>query len=402
MEPFFRDKGIWAIAPFLTDAACVIQKGFFYLFFPRQTGGNGMNVLTATIGGIGTLNEAIMENCQQRLDALTKPAGSLAVLENMAGQLAGIRGKVCLPPPRKAIVLMAADHGVADEGVSAFPSEVTAQMVLNFVNGGAAINVLARHADARLVLVDVGIKSPLPPDLPIQHRRIRSGTANMRFEAAMIRQEAIRAIETGIQVANELADEGVEAIALGEMGIGNTTASSAITTVLTTLPVSKVVGKGTGIAPECVAHKIKVIHEAIRLNRPDPRDAVDVLAKVGGLEIAALAGVALGAARRRMVVMLDGFIASAAVLAAYRLSEKVKPFLMASHLSEEPGHAVILKELGLQPCLRLNMRLGEGSGAALGLTLLDAAAKIVNEMATFEEARVASSVQQECKTVVNQ
>lgn len=361
-----------------------------------------MNVLTATIGGIGELDEAIMESCQQRLDALTKPVGSLAILEKMARQLAGVRAGVCLPPPRKAIVLMAADHGVADEGVSAFPSEVTAQMVLNFVNGGAAINVLARHADARLVLVDVGVKTPLPLELPIRHRRIRPGTANMRNEAAMTRQEAIRAIETGIQIANELAEEGVEVIALGEMGIGNTTASSAVTAVLTAQPVSKVVGKGTGIAPEFVAHKIKVIHDAVRVNRPDPRDAIDVLAKVGGLEIAALAGVALGAARRRMVIMLDGFIASAAVLAAYRLSEKIKPFLMASHLSEEPGHAVILKELGLEPCLRLNMRLGEGSGAALGLTLLDAAAKIVTEMATFEEAQVASSAQHECKTVVNQ
>jgi nicotinate-nucleotide--dimethylbenzimidazole phosphoribosyltransferase len=361
-----------------------------------------MDRIAATIHAIGLLDEGVMIKTQERLDALTKPVGSLAVLEKMARQLAGVRGVLRPDMPQKAIVLMAADHGVADEGVSAYPSEVTAQMVYNFVAGGAAINVLARHADARLVLVDVGVKTDLSIELPILHRRIRPGTANMRQESAMTLEETIRAIRVGIDVANELADEGVEVVALGEMGIGNTTASSAITSILTGLAVSQVVGKGTGIAPEFVAHKIRVINEAIRCNKPNPLDVSDVLAKVGGLEIAALAGVALGAASRRMVVMLDGFIASAAVLAAYRISEKIRPYLMASHLSEEPGHAVILKELGLEPCLRLNMRLGEGTGAALGLTLLDAAAKILNEMATFEEAQVASAPQPECKSVVNQ
>ncbi len=345
--------------------------------------------IMALTGRIGPLDEKAMAAARQRLDSLTKPPGSLAVLETMARQLAGIRGTARPSLPAKAILLMAADHGVAAEGVSAFPAEVTAQMVYNFVRGGAAINVLAEHAGARLVLVDVGVAVDLSPGSGVVSRKIRKGTDNMRLRPAMAREEALAALRVGIEAADVLADEGVTAVALGEMGIGNTTASSAVTAVLTGKPVAWVVGRGTGIAQGLLAHKIAVIEEAIALNRPDPHDAVDVLAKVGGLEIAALAGAVLGAATRRMVVMLDGFIASAAVLAAYRLCPAVRPYLMASHLSEEPGHAAILAELGLEPCLRLNMRLGEGTGAALGLTLLDAAVKILGGMATFEEAQVA-------------
>ncbi|MHC1761512.1 MAG: nicotinate-nucleotide--dimethylbenzimidazole phosphoribosyltransferase [Negativicutes bacterium] len=347
-----------------------------------------MDEILAVIHSIRPLNETVMNETQQHLDRLTKPQGSLAVLERMACQLAGIQGVSKPDVPKKAVVLMAADHGVAEEGISAFPAEVTEQMVYNFVRGGAGINVLARHAGAQLVLVDVGVKADLAENLPIQHCKVRHGTGNMRRESAMSRQEVVQSLKIGIRVANELADNGFRAISLGEMGIGNTTASSAMVHVFTKEPVSVVVGRGTGITDEFVAHKIRVIEEAVALNRPDPDDAVDVLAKVGGLEIAAMAGVVIGAAARQTLVMLDGFIASAAVLAAYRLSPAVKPYLMASHLSEEPGHAVILRELGLTPCLHLNMRLGEGTGAALGMTILDAAVKILNEMATFEDAAV--------------
>lgn len=350
-----------------------------------------MNKIAATIRSIKPLNEFAMKEAQLRLDCLTKPLGSLAVLETMARQFAGVVGQSLPKPPQKAIVLMAADHGVAVEGVSAFPPEVTEQMVYNFVRGGAGINVLAKHAGARLILVDVGVKNTLSADAPIRHCKISPGTQNMRLGAAMSREDAIRAIHIGIDIASELAREGINAVALGEMGIGNTTASSAITSVLTGKPVSSVVGRGTGISADFVNHKIQVIAEAIACNHPNPQDAIDVLAKVGGLEIAALAGVVLGAAANGMAVMLDGFISSAAVLAAYHLSVSVRPYLMASHLSEEPGHAAILEVLGIQPCLHLNMRLGEGTGAALGLTLLDAAVKIINEMATFAEAQVASA-----------
>ncbi len=360
-------------------------KGLFF------GGGLKLEKIVATIQKIKPLSELAMKEAQLRLDGLTKPVGSLAVLESMARQFAGVVGNPRPALPEKAIVLMAADHGVASEGVSAFPPEVTEQMVYNFVRGGAGINVLARHANARLILVDVGVKNQLSPSVPIRHCKVKHGTDNMRLGPAMSKQEAIAAIGVGIDIANELADEGIRVVALGEMGIGNTTASSAITSVLTGRPVSPVVGKGTGIAPDFVNHKIQVIAEAIACNNPNPKDALDVLAKVGGLEIAGLAGVVLGAASRGMLVMLDGFIASAAVLAAYRISVAVRPYLMASHLSEEPGHAAILEVLGVKPCLHLNMRLGEGTGAALGMTLLDAAVKIINEMATFEEAQVAPS-----------
>ena len=349
-----------------------------------------MEEISTIIRAVKPLDEAIMNETRQHLDRLTKPQGSLAVLERMACQLAGVQGVAKPKVPEKAVVLMAADHGVAEEGISAFPAEVTEQMVYNFVRGGAGINVLARHAGARLVLVDVGVKADLAEDLPIQHCKIRHGTGNMRHGPAMDREEVLRALKIGVRVANELVDQGVRVIGLGEMGIGNTTASSAIVHVFTGIPISVVVGRGTGISDEFVIRKIRVIEEAVACNQPDPGDAIDVLAKVGGLEIAAMAGVVIGAAARQTLVMLDGFIASAAVLAAYRLSPAVKPYLMASHLSEEPGHAVILRELGLTPCLRLNMRLGEGTGAALGMTILDAAVKILNEMATFEEAAVSS------------
>ncbi|BBB90098.1 MAG TPA: nicotinate-nucleotide--dimethylbenzimidazole phosphoribosyltransferase [Methylomusa anaerophila] len=350
-----------------------------------------MKSLESIIRSIEPLNQDSMLLTQQRLDSLTKPPGSLAVLEKMACQLAGIQGKLPITLPNKAILLMAADHGVAVEGVSAFPAEVTEQMVYNFVNGGAAINVLARHANARLILVDVGVKADFPAGLPIRRRKIRKGTDNMRYRPAMERPEVLQALQTGMDMVNELADDGIEVIGLGEMGIANTTASSAITSLLAGKPPAQVVGRGTGIEQKVISQKIRVIEEAVARHKPDPHDVIDVLAKVGGLEIAALAGAVLGAAARRILIILDGFISSAAVLAAYRLCNSVQPYLLASHLSEEPGHAAILQALGLEPCIRLNMRLGEGTGAALGMTLLDAAVKIVNEMATFGEAKVAEA-----------
>lgn len=347
-----------------------------------------MEQIKSLIASIQPLHYKAMATTLKRLDNLTKPVGSLGGLEKMACQLAGIRGT--FPPvlPRKALVLMAADHGVTAEGVAASPPEVTEQMIYNFIRGGAAINVLSRHANADLVVVDVGVKCDFPPDLPIMHCKIRRGTDNMRQKAAMSRADAIAAIKVGITMVETLASQGYAVIGLGEMGIGNTTASSAIASVLTGKPVSEVVGKGGGIPSERVSHKVQVVEEAIARNTPNPQDAIDVLAKVGGLEIAAMAGVVLAAAANRIMLVIDGFISSSAVLAAYKLSNRIKPYLLATHLSEEPGHQAILDIVGLTPFLQLNMCLGEGTGGVLGMTVLDAAVKILHEMATFEEAKV--------------
>ncbi|SDF07588.1 nicotinate-nucleotide--dimethylbenzimidazole phosphoribosyltransferase [Sporolituus thermophilus] len=352
-----------------------------------------MERISATIAKIEPLDNDVMNRVQFRLDNLTKPLGSLAALEERAKQLAGALRQEHPPLPQKAIILMAADHGVAAEGVSLYPQEVTEQMIYNFVKGGAAINVLARHANAELVLVDVGVRANLPADLPIQHRKVAAGTANMRFGPAMSQEQVVQALHVGLDVANAVIDKGVQAIALGEMGIGNTTASSAVTSALTGRAPHDVVGFGTGISSKMLMHKIKVVEEAIAVNRPDPNNVYDVLAKVGGLEIAALTGVILAAAARRVLVVLDGFISSTAALAAYRLTNRVQPYLVAAHLSAEPGHKVILEHLNLKPMLKLSMRLGEGTGAALGLTLVDAGVKVLNEMATFDEARVAYALQ---------
>lgn len=351
-----------------------------------------MKNIKQVIEAIRPLDSKVIRETQTRLDNLTKPVGSLNGLEKMVCQLAGIQGVSMPALPRKAVALMAADHGVTVEGVAAFPSEVTEQMVYNFIQGGAGINVLSRHANASLFLVDVGVKCDFPPELAIMHRKVRHGTANMRLGPAMTEAEAIQAINVGLKVVNELADRGYNVIGLGEMGIGNTTASSAIASVLTGKPVREVVGQGGGIPTDQLGKKIRVIEDAIAINKPDPANAIDVLAKVGGLEIAAMTGVVLAAAARRIMVVLDGFISSSAALAAYRLSNCVQPYLLATHLSKEPGHKAILDALGVKAFLHLNMRLGEGTGGVLGMTILDAAVKILHEMATFEDAKVSEAV----------
>ena len=352
-----------------------------------------MKKILQVLSQIKSLDSESATLAKIRLDNLTKPPGSLAALENLTVTLAGILNTTQLAVLPKAIVLMAADHGVAIEGVSAYPQQVTEQMVYNFVRGGAAINVLSRHAGAELVLVDVGVAAELSPELPIKHAKVRRGTENIRRHPAMSRDELLKAIEVGIDTANELADKGIQIIGLGEMGIGNTTASSAVASVLLNREPTEVTGVGAGISSDRLVRKIEIIAEAIRLHQPMSQDPLDVLAKVGGLEIAALTGLVLAGAARRMLVVLDGFISTAAVLAAYRIEPAIKPFLLASHLSAEPGHEIILTELGLKPCLRLDMRLGEGTGAALGMTLIDASVKIFNEMATFEQAKISGALE---------
>ncbi|MBI3979879.1 MAG: nicotinate-nucleotide--dimethylbenzimidazole phosphoribosyltransferase [Chloroflexi bacterium] len=347
-----------------------------------------MNRLQATIAAIGPLDAAILAAARARQDTLTKPPGSLGRLEDLSVQVAAIQGRTQPTVSRKAIVVMAGDHGVAAEGVSAYPSEVTPQMVLNFLAGGAAINVLARRVGAGVVVVDVGVAADLPAHPGLVSARVAPGTANLAKGPAMTPEQAVRAIEVGLDVVETEVRRGLDLVATGDMGIGNTTPSAAITAVLTGLPVAKVTGRGTGVDDHGLARKVAVIEQAIAVNRPDPANGLDVLAKVGGLEIAGLAGVVLGAAAQRIPVVVDGFISGAAALVACRLCPQARDYLIAGHCSVEIGHRAILADLGLTPLLDLSMRLGEGTGAALAMGIIDGAVGILNEMATFASAGV--------------
>jgi nicotinate-nucleotide--dimethylbenzimidazole phosphoribosyltransferase len=288
---------------------------------------------------------------------------------------------------------MAGDHGVTAEGVSLFPRGVTAQMVYNFLRGGAGINVLARHIGARVVVVDLGVATELEAHPELLVKKVAYGTKNMAQGPAMSRGEAIQSIEVGIEIVESELNRGMDIVGTGDMGIGNTTPSSAIVAALTGAPVADVTGRGTGIGDEQLAHKVETIERALAVNHPDPADPLDVLAKVGGLEIGGIAGVVLGAAAHHLPVVIDGFISGAGALIAARLAPQVKEYLIAAHLSVEVGHRLVLERLGLPPLLSLNMRLGEGTGAALGISLVEAAVKVLNEMATFADAGVSEAVE---------
>jgi nicotinate-nucleotide--dimethylbenzimidazole phosphoribosyltransferase len=343
--------------------------------------------LTLTIERIAPLDEAAMRAAEQELDQKTKPRGSLGRLERLAAQYAGIRGDASPPPPVPAVLVAAADHGYADDGVSAYPAEVTAQMVRTFAAGGAAICVLAREAGARLVVVDAGVREPV--DSPaVRSVRIGGGTANAAGGPAMSRDQALRAIAAGIGLARELAAEGVTAVALGDMGIGNTTAAAALHASLLGVEPARVCGPGTGLDANALRAKVLVVERALAANPLSGDDPVDTLAALGGFEIALLTGAILGAASKRLAVVLDGFIVGAAALLAARLAPETRSYFIAGHLSPEPGHRLALDELGLDPLLSLELRLGEGTGAALALPLLRAAVAILSEMATFEAAGV--------------
>ncbi len=347
-----------------------------------------MELLERTLQGIKPVDKRFADEVQKRLDSLTKPPGSLGMLEDVAKRVASVKGGLDVRMERRYVVVMAADHGVSSEGVSAYPAEVTRQMVLNFVRGGAAINVLAGCTRTEVVVVDVGVNGEFPPELPLVHAKIRYGTANMRHGPAMSREEAVAALETGIRVVGDLCRRGVDAVATGDMGIGNTTASSAITAVMTGRAVEEVTGRGTGVDDEGLGRKVAVIRESIQRNAPDAGDPVDVLAKVGGLEIGGIAGVILGAAFHGLPVVIDGFISGAGALIAAALAPSVTDYLLAGHLSAERGHEVVLEHLGLEPLLRMNMRLGEGTGAVLAMEIARCAVRLLSGMATFEEAGV--------------
>lgn len=325
---------------------------------------------------------------QARQAQLTKPAGSLGQLETLSIQLAGITGKTRPQFPRKAVILMAGDHGVALEGVSAYPPEVTPQMVLNFLRGGAAVNVLARQAGARVSVVDIGVAYDFEDHPLLVRRKVARGTMNMLKGPAMTTAQAEQAIQVGIDVLEDEYAKGLDLVATGDMGIGNTTPSAAITAVLTGLPIRLVTGRGTGVDDAGLAHKIEVIKAAIAINRVNRNKPMDVLSKLGGFEIAGLVGVILAGAARRLPVVVDGFISGAAALVAAQLAPEVNPYIIASHQSVEIGHKAIWEKLDQKPLLNLGLRLGEGSGAVLAFHLIEAAAHILDEMATFGEAGV--------------
>jgi nicotinate-nucleotide--dimethylbenzimidazole phosphoribosyltransferase len=331
-----------------------------------------------------------MQAARERQNMLTKPPGSLGRLEELSVQLAGITGQIFPSLERKAVIVMAADHGVAAEGVSAYPAQVTAQMVLNFLRGGAAINVLARQAGARVTVVDIGVASEFEAMPGLIRRKVMCGTRNQARGPAMTRAEAEQAIRVGIDTFEEEFGRGLDIVATGDMGIGNTTPSSAIVAAITGLPVAQVAGRGTGIDDEGLVRKIRVIEKALSVNQPDPSDALDVLHKVGGLEIAGLAGVMIAAASHRVPVLVDGFISTAAAMIAVGLAARLREYLICAHQSVEIGHQAMLDHLNLKPLLDLNLRLGEGTGAALAFHLIQASTRILREMATFDEAGVSN------------
>ena len=344
--------------------------------------------LDEAIKSIVPPDPAALVRAQARLDRLTKPVGSLGRLEELAARYVAMTGEEVPKLPRAAIFTFAADHGVTIEGVSAYPSAVTAQMVLNFLRGGAAINVLAAHVGAEVWVVDIGVAYEFGSLPGLIARKIAHGTRNMLVEPAMTRDECQAALAVGVELAERAVRDGVGLIGTGDMGIGNTTSSAAIVAVMTGQPVQEVTGRGTGVDDRVLAKKITVIERALAFHRPDPRDPVAVLSAVGGLEIAGLAGLILGAASHRVPVVLDGFIAGAAALIAAGLQPLCRDYLIASHLSVERGHQAALKTLALKPLFDLDLRLGEGTGACLGFHLVQAAVKILTQMATFDEAGV--------------
>jgi len=337
---------------------------------------------------IGLLDEAAMAAARARQDVLTKPRGSLGRLESLSIQLAGITGDPQPQIQHKVIVTMAGDHGVVTQGVSAYPQEVTPQMVLNFLYGGAAINVLARHIGARVVVVDMGVAAQMEPHPDLVDKKVAPGTKDIALGAAMSRGQAIQALLAGAEVVEAELAQGLDILGTGDMGIGNTTPSAAIAAAITGRSPAEVVGRGTGVDDAGLSRKIVAVQHALTMNRPDPADALDVLTKVGGFEIGGLAGAMLAAAAHRRPVVVDGFISTAAAMIAVGLAPQARSYLIPAHRSQERGHRLMLDWLGLEPLLDLDLRLGEGTGAAFGISLAEAACKILSEMATFGEAGV--------------
>ena len=344
--------------------------------------------LADVIASIQPADAGAMRRALSRQRNLTKPPGSLGRLEDVSVQLAGIFGTEHPSIGGKAVIVAAGDHGVVAQGVTGYPQEVTAQMVLNFLSGGAAVSVMSRRLGVRQIIVDAGVAADLPDHPELRSIRIGRGTSDISQGPAMSREQAEQSVLAGIEIAVEAAESGADLIAAGEMGIGNTTASSAVTAAFTGASPQETTGAGTGRNAEELAHKASVVRCALEVNAPDPSDGLDVLSKVGGFEIGVLAGVALGAASKRRALIVDGFISGAAMLIAQALCPTVRDYLIASHRSAEKGHGIALSHLKLLPLLELDMRLGEGSGAVLAMPIIEVAAACLSEMATFGEAGV--------------
>ncbi len=348
-----------------------------------------MKKLNETIRMIKIPDKQKYEEALKKLSEQARPAGCLGILENISARLAGIFGTMDVKLKNRIIVTCAGDHGVVEEGVTLFPQEVTQQMVFNFVNGGASVNVIAGHAGARVFVADLGVNYDFRPDLGIFHKKVRRGTSNFAKGPAMTRDEAVRSIEAGIEIVEELMEkEAIDILGTGDMGIGNTTPSSAVIAAFSGIPVRKLTGRGTGIDDKMLEHKIEVIERGLKINRPDKSDGLDVLAKVGGFEIGGLAGLVLGAAAHGIPAICDGLISTAGALIACGIAPKAKEYLFAGHRSVEAGHRYMLEYLGLEPVLDLGFRLGEGTGAAAAMELLDLSTRILAQIKSFAEVNI--------------
>jgi nicotinate-nucleotide--dimethylbenzimidazole phosphoribosyltransferase len=356
-----------------------------------------MDKIQKAVHSIKPPNPEVRNKALERLANQARPQGSLGVLEPLSARLAGIASTLDVKLANKVIITCAGDHGVVEEGVSLFPQEVTSQMVYNFVNGGASVSVLAKHSGARVRVADLGVNFDFEPELDIFHKKVAKGTANFTKEPAMSREQAIRAVEAGVEMVDELVAEGeVDMLGTGDMGIGNTTPSSAIIAVFSGLPVSELTGRGTGIGDASLDNKVEAIERAIALHKPNPLDGLDVLAKVGGFEIGGLAGLVIGAAVHGIPVVCDGLISTAGALVACELAPGAREYLFASHNSVEVGHQFMLERLGVAPLVDLQFRLGEGTGAAVAMNLLDAATRVLADIKTFEEVGINDAQKQEC------
>jgi nicotinate-nucleotide--dimethylbenzimidazole phosphoribosyltransferase len=341
-----------------------------------------MDLLRKTLDDIRPLDRKAIGRAQERLDNLLKPRGSLGKLEEIAKQLAGITGVTGARIGKKSIIVMCADNGVTEEGVSSYPSKVSTLVAGSMIRGISAVSVLARHAGAEIIVVDMGLSGDVEDGRAI-NRKLRRGTSNMAKGPSMTREEAVRAVEIGIEIANSAVAAGADILGVGEVGIGNTTTSSAVLHALTGAGLDGIVGRGAGLSDEGLERKKEVIRRSLELNRPDPQDALDVLAKVGGFDLAGLTGCYLAAAAGRVPIVIDGFIAGVAALAASALHPEARSYMLSSHASAEPGAAAVSAGLGLYPILALDMRLGEGTGCALAFHVIEAAVKLLNEMGTF-------------------
>ena len=346
-----------------------------------------MNLLKETIDNIKPLYRDCVKEAWERIDDLTKPIGSLGVLEEIAAKLSGITGKINNNICKKNIIIMCSDNGVIEEGVSACPQNITAIVTNNFTKNITGVCKLAKHANSEITVVDIGVNADFN-NKNIINKKIAYGTKNMAIGAAMTKEEVIKAIEVGIETVSKLTLSGYDLLGTGEMGIGNTTTSAAVLSVLSGINPDLIVGKGAGLTEKQYENKKKVVIRAINVNSPDKNDVIDVLSKVGGFDIAALCGCFLGAASCRVPIVIDGFISSCAALCAYRINPLSREYMFPSHMSAEPGAIYMMKELNLSPMLNLNMRLGEGSGCALAFNVIEAALYTINNMATFKEAEI--------------